>query len=197
MTDFDFSHAAAQAEEWKRRQLLEAWQGVVPARFAEATLADLADQPPALRNAVTEWATAPQGRNLVLLGPVGTGKTHAMAAACRARHLAGDSVLFTPVVELLDDLRPGGCGHSMARATATDVLALDDLAAERDTDWTAERLYALVNRRWMEKRPTVVTTNLDPDALAAAVGERMFSRLVGSEAVVARLAGADRRRRRG
>ena len=64
------------------------------------------------------------------------------------------------------------------------------------TEWTAERLYALINRRWLEVRPTVCTTNLDPDQLREAVGERVFSRLVGNGAVVLRLTGHDRRRKR-
>lgn len=185
------------ADTWQREQRVAAWSNVVPARFADATLDDLTEQVPEVRTALTEWSLAPEGRNLVVLGPVGVGKTHAMAAATRARHLAGDAVWFVPTVELLDDLRPGGPDGLMRKAMACGVLALDDLAAERATEWSDERLYAVVNRRWMEARPTAVTTNLTPEQLAAQLSERMYSRLVGSHAVVVRLTGQDRRRRRG
>lgn len=178
------------------RRALEQWRQQVPARFHGADLADLAHEPPELVAKLRQWAAEPAGRNLVVLGPVGVGKTHTAVAACRASADTCPLVLFYPVVELLDDLRPGGPERALARAMDAELLVLDDLAAERATDWTAERLYALVNRRWMEQRPVIATTNLEPPELAAALGERMYSRLVGG-AVSVRLSGQDRRRVRG
>lgn len=177
----------------RNRRALEHWRQQVPARFHGADLADLAHEPPEVVAKLHQWAADPAGRNLVVLGPVGVGKTHTAVAACRA---SAEPVLFYPVVELLDDLRPGGPEGALARAMAAELLVLDDLAAERTTDWTAERLYALVNRRWMERRPLVTTSNLEPNELAEALGERMYSRLVGG-AVSVRLSGQDRRRARG
>jgi DNA replication protein DnaC len=189
---------AARAEQWRRENRDQQWAQAVPRRFVAATLADLADQAPDVRQAITSWAMAPDGRNLLVLGPVGVGKTHALAAACRAQHMADPdaTVVFAPVVELFDDLRPGGPVGRLRDCTDATLLALDDLAAERDTDWTHERLYAIINRRWMEARPTACTTNLPPEQLHQQLGERMYSRLVG-DAVVVRLAGPDRRRHRG
>jgi len=178
----------------ERRQL--GWARSIPSRFVWATLADFTDQLPEVRDSLHDWSENPAGRNLVLLGPVGTGKTHAAVAAVRAAHDRGADVAFAPVVELLDELRPGGPEHALAEYAHADVLVLDDLGSERPTEWTGERLYALINRRWLEERPTVATTNLDPDPLREAVGDRVFSRLVGNDAVVLRLTGKDRRRRR-
>jgi DNA replication protein DnaC len=179
----------------ERRRL--GWARAIPSRFVWAQLEDLTDHDPDTRTALADWSGEPRGRNLVLLGPVGTGKTHAAVAAVRALHDRGDEVVFLPVVELLDQLRPGGPEHALSEYAHADVLVLDDLGAERPTEWTGERLYALINRRWLEERPTVATTNLDPDPLRTALGERVFSRLVGNDAVVLRLAGKDRRRRHG
>lgn len=175
------------------------WEANVPSRFHAAQLADLADtQPAEVTERLTDWAERPAARNLVLLGAVGVGKTHAAVAACRAAHFArGYDVAFLPVVELLDMLRPGGPEHALPDLVGVDLLIVDDLGMERPTEWTAERMYALLNRRWLEQRPTVATTNLGPPELQAALGERLFSRVVGSDAVVLGLGGDDRRRRRG
>lgn len=134
--------------------------------------------------------------NLVLLGAVGVGKTHAALAAARADHERGLEVVFLPVVELLDLLRPGGPEHALDDVMHCDRLVVDDLGHERSTDWTWERLGAVVNRRWLEERPIIATSNLDPPELSAAVGERTYSRLVGDGAVVIHVAGDDRRRKR-
>lgn len=179
----------ASREDMRLRQ----WLWAVPQRFSEAHLTDLDEK---VRAAVEAWAAAPDGRNLVLVGPTGTGKTHTAAAACRVLHDTGWELRFVPVVELLDELRPGGREGALAEYADATLLLLDDLGAERPTDWTGERLYALVNRRWLEERPTVVTSNLTPEELETAVGPRVFSRLVGNDAVVVKLTGGDRRRRR-
>lgn len=168
------------------------WSRIAPSRLAWATLDDFDGRN---HERLADWSTHPAGRNLVLAGPVGVGKSHAALAACRVLHDRGWSVEFVPVVELLDRLRPGGDPSAFEDAIGVDVLIIDDLGSERPTDWTAERLFAVVNRRWLEEHPTVVTTNLAADALEAAIGERMFSRLVGG-AVTLRLTGDDRRRSR-
>jgi DNA replication protein DnaC len=164
----------------------------IPNRFRWAR-ADRLDEDVAKE--VTAWAGSPGPLpNLVLYGSVGTGKTFAAVAAARLRFDAGDEVAFWPVVELLDGLRPGGDLEVWDQAVYdAQVLILDDLGASRATDWTDERLYALVNRRWLDERPTIVTTNIDPGQLAVALGERMASRILGAPAVVYGLNGPDRR----
>ncbi len=183
------------------------WTEAIPSRFVSSHMSDLTDQVPAPKAPdLNAWCVNPHGRNLMLAGPVGVGKTHAAVAACRCAFFdRGQDVAFWPVVELLDLLRPGGPAEAMHEAMDVDLLILDDLGGERPTDWTAERLYAIVNRRWLEERPTVGTTNLPlshkvaPEGytgqtLEEAVGGRTFSRLVGNGAIVLRLGGPDRRR---
>lgn len=188
----DLEQIRAQGVEQMRRQR---WLTMIPSRFQWASLDDLADDVAGL---LGEWSAKPAGRNLVLTGPVGTGKTHAAVAACRPPFARGMEVAFLPIVEALDQLRPGGDPHALEDLTGCDLLLLDDLGSERPTDWTAERLFAVVNRRWLEERPTIATTNLETGqggTLMQAVGERTYSRLVGNDAVVVRLTGADRRRK--
>lgn len=167
------------------------WARIVPSKFAFAELSDLSARAQGL---VGPWAAHPTGTNLVVIGPVGVGKTHAGLAAARVRALAGDEVRFLPIVELLDELRPGGPELALARLSEVDLLMIDDLGTERRTDWTDERLGALINRRWLEERPTIATSNLEPDDLRAAIGERSYSRLTGSGSITVRLTGKDRRK---
>src|SRR6185369_9956285 len=170
------------------------WAAMVPQRFVRASLDDFATDE-RVHAMATEWADHEGGRNLVLFGAVGVGKTHLAVAACRPAAERGLTVEFVPAVEMFDRLRPGGPEDALDDLCECDRLIIDDLGVERPTDWTAERLYLVVNRRWLDERPTVVTTNLESKDLAAEVGARMFSRIVGSDAVGIRLNGPDRRRK--
>ena len=65
-----------------------------------------------------------------------------------------------------------------------DVLVLDDLGAEKTSEWVEETLNLIVNTRYSEKRVTMFTTNYDdnpditdPDSLLFRIGARMRSRL--------------------
>lgn len=175
------------------------WSARIPTRFLAAHWTDFDfTGDAAMDNALTDldaWCDRKSPDNVVILGPVGTGKTHLAIATARTRHFDGEFVSFWPVVELLDALRPGGDETAADRARNASVLILDDLGAERPTDWTAERMYALVNRRWLDAKPIIVTSNLPVDELQAAVGPRLYSRLAHN-ALAIRLAGDDRRRAR-
>jgi DNA replication protein DnaC len=74
-----------------------------------------------------------------------------------------------------------------------DLLHLDDLGAERATDWVLEQLYAIVNARYEEQRSLVITTNLDPAQLREQITERTVSRLIEMCGDPLALFGADRR----
>jgi DNA replication protein DnaC len=58
-----------------------------------------------------------------------------------------------------------------------ELLVLDDLGADRDADWSMERLHRLIKHRHMHELVTIITTNLKPTALGAYVGEGTASRM--------------------
>ena len=64
------------------------------------------------------------------------------------------------------------------RLTAVDLLHVDDLGAEKRTDWVLEQLYAVIDERYEAQRSVVVTTNLDQASLEQQIGARTVSRLV-------------------
>lgn len=186
---------AAEVENGRREAVWQRWVSVVPSRFRGATL-DYDGLAP-IRDDLAGWAADPAGRNLLLFGPVGVGKTSAAFAACGQLLQAGAAFDFMPQAELIDglDWRRPESGGLLERLCDVAYLFVDDLACDDLSSWAAQRLYVVLNRRWMEARPTVATSNLTPDQLAEALGERSYSRLVGNDAVVLRLAGEDRRRR--
>lgn len=148
---------------------------------------------PVVEEEVSKWWDLDPPANLLLLGPVGLGKTHCAMAVAERWHAAGRSVAVRPMVELLDALRPGGRDGEWSEVVSADLLVLDDVGMEKASDWTDERVYAVVNRRWLDARPIVATSNLRPSALRKALGERTYSRLAGSGTVVIVMSGRDRR----
>jgi DNA replication protein DnaC len=125
------------------------------------------------------------GRGLWFYGDVGTGKTSLAMIVSKAAQEAGASVAIYSVPRLLAEIKDtfdSQSGHSymqlFRRLCSVDLLHLDDLGAERSTDWVLEQLYSIVNERWQERRAIVLTTNLhDLDELREQLGARTVSRL--------------------
>lgn len=142
---------------------------------------------------------------LILHGPFGTGKTGLAVAALKRRLLddGGGNALFLEVPAMFEAMRaeyqaeprPGRLSL-LERAKAADILVLDDLGAERLTEWAQERLFQIVNYRSSHLAETIVTTNLKPSELAAHSGERIIWRLIEASDVV-KVAGRNLRDRAG
>jgi DNA replication protein DnaC len=113
-----------------------------------------------------------------LFGRPGNGKTTLASLAVNLiRANAGLEAVFANVPELLNRLRRGvrdGDDGTMGYLRAVPVLALDDLGAERTTEWANEQLYELLNYRYVRHAPTIITSNLRPEQLG---DERLASRL--------------------
>ena len=100
-------------------------------------------------------------RGLLLFGGVGTGKTY--TAACIANELLaqGVSVVMTSLVKLIEN----GISDLCSRLSAIDLLILDDLGAERSTDYALEQVYNIVDSRYRAGLPVIYTTNLTLEEL--------------------------------
>jgi DNA replication protein DnaC len=123
------------------------------------------------------------GRGLWLMGPVGTGKTTLAMLVSKAALKVGRSVAIYSLPRLLNEIRDT---HRAERShvelldqlTAVDLLHIDDVGAERTTDWVLEELYSIVNSRYEDERSMLITTNiLDREALCEQIGARTVSRL--------------------
>lgn len=111
------------------------------------------------------------GRGLILLGPVGTGKSSAAALVCREAVSAGRNCLWQYVPDLVDQLsdKAGKRAEAITRAAAVDILVWDDFGVRNVADWELGYLDQIVERRYREFRPMVVTSNLTAADLQADV----------------------------
>jgi DNA replication protein DnaC len=142
------------------------------------------------------------GRGLWFLGDVGTGKTTLAMLVSKAALDAGHSVAIYSVPRLLAEIRdtydsdPGERSYMdfFRRLVAVDLLHLEDLGAEKQTDWVLEQLYSLVNQRYEDRRSILVTSNVStPAELEDQIGKRTVSRLMEICGDPLRLFGEDMR----
>lgn len=131
-------------------------------------------------------------KGLCLIGPPGIGKTHIAVGVLReAMQKTGVRGLFYDTRELLKMIR--STYNPVVRTAEMDILrpvmdaellVLDDLGAEKPSEWVEETMNLIVNTRYNERRPTIFTTNFEDtpddtnlDSLKVRVGFRMHSRL--------------------
>jgi DNA replication protein DnaC len=103
----------------------------------------------------------PEGRNLVLVGRNGLGKTMISQNICHAAVLAGYSVLFRSATALLEDLhRQSAEGRRRKLRTYANagLLCIDEVGYLSFDDKAADLLYEVINRRY-ERKPVILTTN--------------------------------------
>ena len=104
-----------------------------------------------------------EGIGLLLFGNVGTGKSY--AAGCSANALIDRmiSVLYVDMTDVVNRMQ-GNFGADrdsyLKRITRPDLLILDDLGAERNTSYGKERVFDIVNRRLLSRKPMIITTNI-------------------------------------
>ena len=172
--------------------------GVIPRRFEGVSfdrppVSDMARTPglagsvAAVRDyCATIASRLDAGDGLWLMGDVGTGKTSLAMLVSKAALAADRTVAIYSLPRLLARIRRtydvaiGEDSYStlFEKLTSVDLLHIDDLGAEKRTEWVLEQLYAIVDRRYEEQRPIVVTTNLDVPDLEEQIGPRTVSRLV-------------------
>jgi len=116
---------------------------------------------------------------LLLQGGYGSGKTHLAAAIANFAVGLGVPTLFLTVPDLLDALRVAYASEDTTFEQRFDeirsarLLVLDDFGTQNATGWAQEKLFQIINYRYINKLPTVVTTNLALDEIEARIRSRL------------------------
>ena len=169
----------------------------IPKRYQHCTLANFAAYNESLDHAVAAARRVAEafpvvGRGLCLEGQPGVGKTHlAVAVLKQVIETGGARGLFYDTRDLLRVIR--STYDPSIRTTelevlrpvmTADLLVLDDLGAEKTSEWVDETMNLIVNTRYNERRLTIFTSNYldipddtDPNSLLFRIGFRMRSRL--------------------
>ncbi len=128
-----------------------------------------------VKNRVKRYADSPENspqKWLLLLGNYGTGKTHLAAAIAQERQRQNEPVIFVKVSDLLDYLRSTFSPDS--RVTFDRVftlirecplLVLDDMTSLQSSAWAREKLFQLIDYRYIRRQPTVITSSIDLDSM--------------------------------
>ena len=102
---------------------------------------------------------------LYIYGTVGTGKTHLAAAIANELLNDGIKVICMASVDLLAKIRAtyktesGNDDAIIQEFKTADLLIIDDLGKEKATEWSAQTIYAIINARYENELPTIITTN--------------------------------------
>ncbi len=122
--------------------------------------------------------------NLLILGRTGTGKTFLTHCVAKALIDEGYSVLYTTAYSLIDrigkDSYGGEDGTFTESVYAADLLVIDDLGTERQTDYSEMQLFNVINERLTAQRAMLISTNLTVEELRDKYGERIISRVFGN-----------------
>lgn len=126
-----------------------------------------------------------EGRSLLLLGNVGTGKTHLAAAiADQVIKQLGCTALYRTVYGILQYVKGSfdrEAEYNEADAFAAFIephlLIIDEVGATKTTEFEQQTLFNIVNGRYEQQVPTIVISNLMPEELVTAMGERCVDRL--------------------
>lgn len=180
----------------------EDWEKRIPRRCWDFTVDSAPDRKAAA--AVDQWlAGDPFGTatNLVLAGEPGTGKTGLAVGALRRVHDGGIyTVRFANVPDWLELMRPSEFPERRAHAEQIrrscekcGMLCLDDLGAEKPSEWVTSQMYAIINARYDAGLPVIVTTNATRRELSAMYGDRVVDRIV-ERAVMVGMDGVNLRR---
>ncbi len=127
--------------------------------------------------------------SLLLYGKTGLGKTHLSLAIAGKAVEAGYGVIYMTAQNLFNRLEREKFGRGDGENTEQtildcDLLIIDDLGAEFSTQLTVSALYNIVNCRGLEEKPTIISTNLSPEAIKDAYSDRIASRILSTYTIL-------------
>jgi DNA replication protein DnaC len=138
-----------------------------------------------------------KGTNLIIegAGKVGTGKTHLACAVAQAVMQKGIPAKFINVVSMIAEIKED---FDISKFAEVELLIIDDLGKEKSTDWVCETVYGIINKRYEQMKPTIITTEKPMASMTSHYndkGKAILSR-ISEDFILIRLNGEDYRQRR-
>lgn len=140
--------------------------------------------------------------SLFIFGTTGTGKTFLSNCLAKAILETGHSVLYFTTFSLFEMLSKYNFRYDEYsqednpqhdNLMSCDLLIIDDLGAELSNNFTIAQTYSIINERIINRRPTIISSNLSLDDFSARYGQRIYSRICAEYSFV-KLFGRDLRR---
>ena len=165
----------------------------IPKRFTDKSFASFLVSSPAQRvalDACMEYVDnfskhKREGRCMLLLGKVGTGKTHLATSAASAlinEHLV--KAIYRTVGSVIGDIKATFSdksgeteAHIMRELIGADLLVLDEVGATKQSEFELVTLFSIINGRYEQGRPMIIVSNLSPAELNDALGVRCVDRI--------------------
>ena len=124
-------------------------------------------------------------RNLLFIGTTGLGKTHLSSAIAKVVIDNGYDVVYETAQNIFADFEAERFGRAPAGENRTaryfncDLLIMDDLGTEMQTQFTVPCLYNLLNTRLISEKSMIISTNVRKEELLSKYSDRITSRLFG------------------
>lgn len=168
--------------------------------FAKSDHSDQRNENIARKYVANFTAMREQGTGLLLCGQVGTGKSFLAAAIANELISQGTPCLMTNFSRLISRISEkfGGDQKYLDNLNRFDLLIIDDLGVERDSEFTWEKVMNVIDARYRAGLPLIITTNLGPKDFTDRADirrQRVFSRLK-EMCILLEVKGADRRGRK-
>lgn len=117
---------------------------------------------------------------IIFTGGVGSGKTHLAAAI--ANHLLnkGVKVVFGTMSDFLEKIKEGfttDSNETIKSLRNAELLIIDDFGKEKETVWSKEQIFKIINSRYENNLPMIITTEFSPKTIIARFEQAVYSRI--------------------
>ncbi|MCK5022779.1 MAG: ATP-binding protein [Candidatus Aenigmarchaeota archaeon] len=155
-------------------------------RYNKATTENLDEK---TKEAIEDAITKQKG--IFIFGDTGTGKTYTMHALANHKKVYVDNWVIL-LSKFRDLMQKGEYFMSIHDFTNEDYVFIDDIGAEKTSDFVVEFLYTIINKRYENMKRTVLSTNLTLEDFGERYGDRILSR-IAEMCIFLELKGEDQR----
>lgn len=124
------------------------------------------------------------GKNLLLCGKPGTGKTHLAYSIAKAIAKSGRSIIYTTAYKMIKEIRDTWDHgsrqteqHIIRKFTAPDLLIIDEVGVQSNTENERTLMFQVLDARYQDMKPVLIVGNLTFNELTEYMGERIIDRL--------------------